>query len=186
VRYGRQGYGAHSFLNEYIVGNRCRKIMEIGVANGENARSMIAFASRSFPVEEVEYYGFDTFEAEGDSQVRLVREKLEKTGCQFKLFRGNSVENLPKALKDLPMMDLIFIDGGHSYETVKSDWENSKILIQDKTAIFFHNYDFTGVKKLVDNISREEYLVVIIHPPTDYATALVKRRHETKASSIEM
>jgi predicted O-methyltransferase YrrM len=176
MRRDRLGYGSHAFLNEYILRNRCRKIMEIGVANGENARAMITVASRNFPSEEVEYYGFDTFEAEDESQMKLVRKKLEKTGCQFKLFKGNSVATLPKALKDLPMMDLIFIDGGHSYETVKSDWENSKALMQDKTAVFFHNYDFTGVKKAVDGIFREEYLVEIIHPPADYDTALVKKK----------
>ena len=176
MKHDRLGYGAHSFLNERILRNKCRKIMEIGVANGENARTTITVASRNFPSEEVEYYGFDTFEAEDDSQMKLVRKKLEETGCQFKLFKGNSVITLPKALKDLPMMDLIFIDGGHSYETVKSDWENSKALMQDKTAVFFHNYDFTGVKRAVDDISREEYLVEIIHPPMDYATALVKKK----------
>lgn len=176
MKYGRLGYGSHSFLNEYILRNRCRRIMEIGVANGENARSMITVASQNFPSEEVEYYGFDTFEAEDDSQMKLVRKKLEKTGCQFKLFKGNSMTTLPKALKDLPMMDLIFIDGGHSYETAKSDWENSKALMQDKTAVFFHNCDFTGVRRTIDDISRGDYLVNIMHPPADAATALVKKK----------
>jgi len=31
-------YGSHSYLNEYIRENRCKKIMEIGVYNG--AREM--------------------------------------------------------------------------------------------------------------------------------------------------
>ena len=176
MRHDRLGYGSHSFLNEYILRNRCRRIMEIGVANGANARAMITVASRNFPSEEVEYYGFDTFEAEEDSQMKLVRTKLEETGCQFKLFKGDSVDTLPKALKGLPMMDLIFIDGGHSYETARSDWENSKVLMQDKTAVFFHNYELAGVKRVIDNISREEYLVEIIHPPKDFATALVKKK----------
>ena len=30
-------YGSHSYLNEFIRENRCRKILEIGVYNGENA-----------------------------------------------------------------------------------------------------------------------------------------------------
>ncbi len=170
------GYGSHPILNAYILRNRCKKIMEIGVAYGENAKTMVAVASRNFPVEEVEYYGFDTFGVKNDSQMKQVRQKLEKTDCQFKLFRGDSVKTLPKVLKDLPVMDLIFIDGGHSYGTVKSDWENSKALMSQNTAVFFHNCDFSGVKRVVDNISREEYQVEITHPPGDYAIALLKKR----------
>lgn len=170
---GRLGYGSHSFLNDYILRNKCKKIMEIGVANGENARAMVKVAIRSFSPEEVEYYGFDYFEG---NRMKQVRRKLEETGCKFKLFKGDSVETLPKATQTLPKMDLIFIDGGHSYETVKCDWENSRFLMHDATAVFFHNYGFSGVKRLIDNISREEYQVEIIHPPSDYSTAFVKRK----------
>ena len=176
MRSSRLGYGSHSFLNEYILRNRCKKIMEIGVADGENARTMVMLASRNFPAEEVEYYGFDTFGGKDNSQMKQVKQKLEKTGCKFRLFKGDSAKTLPKTMKNLPMMDLIFIDGGHSYATVKSDWENSKSLMHDKTAVFFHNYNFSGPKRGVDNISREEYRVKIINPPGDYATALVKKK----------
>lgn len=170
----RIGYGSHSFLNEYIRRNKCRKIMEIGVANGENARNMVMVAIQNFSPEEVEYYGFDLFD--DDSGIKQVRQKLEETGCRFRLFKGDSVITLPRAVKALPKMDLIFIDGGHHYATVKSDWENSKTLMRDETAVFFHNYDFSGPKRVVDSISREDYRVEIIHPVSDYATALVKKK----------
>jgi len=45
----------------------------------------------------------------------------------------------------------------------------------DETGVFFHNYDFSGVKRVVDNISREEYQVQIILPSGDYTTAFVKK-----------
>lgn len=150
--------------------------MEIGVADGANAREMVMVASRNTPPEQVEYYGFDIFEGKDDSQMERVRQKLEKTGCEFRLFKGDSVKTLLEVVKKLPQMDLIFIDGGHSYTTVKSDWENSKNLMHDETAVFFHNYDFSGPKKLVDNISREEYQVKIINPPSDCRTAMVKKQ----------
>ncbi len=149
--------------------------MEIGVADGENARTMVIVAIRSFSPEEVEYYGFDHFEGD-DSRMEQVRQKLRETGCQFMLFKGDSLVTLPRVVKTLPKMDLIFIDGGHSFATVKSDWENSRSLMHDKTAVFFHNYDFSGVKRVVDNISREEYLVKIIHPSSDYDAAFVKKK----------
>jgi len=110
--------------------------MEIGVADGENARNMVRVAMQNFLPEEVEYYGFDLLEG---NRMEQVREKLEETGCKFKLFKGDSVKTLPKVVKNLPKMDLIFIDGGHSYTTVKNDWENSKTLMHDETAVFKTN-----------------------------------------------
>lgn len=176
MRYKRSGYGSHSFLNDYIRKHNCRKIMEIGVADGENAKSMVNVAIEKFPSEEVEYCGFDLFGGYNDSRIKQVKQKLQKTGCKFELFKGDSIETLPEMVENLPKMDLIFIDGGHSYETVKSDWENSKSLMHSETAVFFHNYDFSGPKKVVDNISREEYDIEIIHPASDYDTALVKKK----------
>jgi len=54
-------YGSHSYLNEYITERHCRKIMEIGVYNSENAVSMVETAIQIFPPQEVEYCGFDFF-----------------------------------------------------------------------------------------------------------------------------
>jgi predicted O-methyltransferase YrrM len=121
----------------------------------------------------VGYYGFDLFEGDRMAQVRR---KLVDTGCRFDLFKGDTVVTLSKHVKALKKMDLIFIDGGHSYETVRSDWAQSKLLMHSETAVFFHNYDFSGVKRLVDSISREDYIVEIIHPSSDYDTAFVKHK----------
>ncbi len=176
MRSSRRGYGSHSFLNDYISRNKCRRIMEIGVADGENARSMVMVALRNFSPDEVEYYGFDLFGRVDDGRMELVRQKLKGTGCTFKLFKGDSMETLPREVETLPKMDVIFIDGGHSYATVKSDWKNSRSLMHNETAVFFHNYDFTGVSRVVDDISREEYLVKVIHPSSDPDTAFAKKR----------
>ncbi|MDH5483166.1 MAG: class I SAM-dependent methyltransferase [Candidatus Bathyarchaeota archaeon] len=150
--------------------------MEIGVADGENARNMIRAAFRNFSPEEVEYFGFDLFGGNDGSWIEQVRQKLEENGCKLKLFSGDSVKTLPELVKTLPKMDLIFIDGGHSYATVKSDWENSRNLMHDETAVFFHNYDFSGPKSVVDYINREQYAVEIIHTPSDCDAALVKKK----------
>ena len=149
--------------------------MEIGIADAENAKTMITVASQNAPPEEVEYYGFDTFGEDEDSHMKRVRQKLEKTSCKFRLFKGDSLKTLAKVVKILSKMDLIFIDGGHYYPTVNSDWENSKSLMHNKTAVFFHNYN-SGVKQVVDNIPREQYQIEIIDPPSDPPTAHVKKK----------
>lgn len=177
IKINRRGYGSHSFLNEYIEKNKVQKILEIGVDTGENATAMVQSAARNFAPEEIEYYGFDTFMGKNNNQLERVKKKLFETGCRFELYKGDSTETLPRKIGDLPKMDLIFIDGGHAYQVTKSDWENSKILMQDHTAVFFHNYDFSGPRKVVDSIPREKFSVEIFDPPSDCKTGLVKRRN---------
>ena len=147
--------------------------MEIGVLNGENARTMVEVAMRNSPPGEAEYYGFDFFSG---YEYREVEQKLKKMGCKFKLYKGDTMDTLPEIVKTLPKMDLIFIDGGKSYPNARSDWENSKTLMHDGTAVFVHNYEFSGVRRMVDSISRDEYQVKIIRPTSDSDTALIKKR----------
>ena len=54
-------YGWHPYLNEFIREKNCRKIMEIGIYDGENALSMVEAAVKNVPPHEVAYYGFDFF-----------------------------------------------------------------------------------------------------------------------------
>ena len=133
----------------------------------------IAAQMETIPPEEVEYYGFDFFSG---CASREVGQKLRETGCKFRLFEGDTVDTLPKAVKTLPKMDLIFIDGGKSYAEAKSDWENSKTLMHEGTAVFIHNYDFTGVRRMVDTVPRDKYEIEIIRPPYDADTAFIKKR----------
>jgi predicted O-methyltransferase YrrM len=170
------GYGFHSFLNEYIREKKCKRILEIGVADGENARSMVSAAMSNFLPEEIEYYGFDYFSG---SRHNRVREKLEKTGCAFRLFKGDTVDTLSNVIRSMPKMDLIFIDGGKSYPEAKSDWDHSKTLMHHGTAVFVHNYGFSGVRRMVDGISRDEYRIVLMHPSRDYTTAMITKNLAT-------
>jgi len=151
--------------------------MEIGVWNGDNARRMVEVAIQNFSPEEVEYYGFDFFFG---SLFQQVKQKLEKTKCKFKLFEGDTLDTLPKAVKTLPKMDLIFIDGGKSFTEAKSDWENSKTLMHDETAVFVHNYEVSGVQRMITSIPQDNYQVKIIRPSSEGETALIKKRPGTE------
>ena len=155
--------------------------MEIGVLNGENARTMVVVAIQNFPPEEVKYYGFYFFSGYSSHEVE---QKLKETGCNFKLFQGDTMDTLPKAIKTLPEMDLIFIDGGKSYREAKSDWENSKTLMHYETAVFVHNYEFSGVRRMVDNIPQDKYQIKIIHPSSEGDTVLIKKRPRTLKNII--
>ncbi|MBL8012699.1 MAG: class I SAM-dependent methyltransferase, partial [Candidatus Omnitrophica bacterium] len=39
-------------------------------------------------------------------------------------------------------IDLVFIDGNHSYEFVKSDTENALEMLSEKGVIIWHDYDY--------------------------------------------
>jgi predicted O-methyltransferase YrrM len=148
--------------------------MEIGVLNGENAKTMVEAAIENLQPQEVEYYGFDFFSGYSLEQIE---KKIEATGCKFRLFKGDTMDTLPKYIKTLPKMDLIFIDGGKSYSEANNDWMNSSLLMHDKTAVFVHNYDFSGIQKMVDGIPKDKYQVEIIHAPSDAETAVIKEVH---------
>ena len=166
-------YGSHPYLNEYIREKNCRKIMEIGIYNGENALNMVEAAVQNFPPQKVEYYGFDFFLNYSSSNIAW---KLMRTGCKFNLYEGNTVETLPEAVKNLPEMDLIFIDGGKSFSEATSDWENSKLLMHEGTAVFVHNADFSGVRRMIENIPRERYEVTIFHSPSEGSVAQIRKK----------
>jgi len=166
-------YGSHKYLNEFIIANRCSKIMEIGVYNGENARSMVRAAAKNTLPDEIEYYGFDLFLHHSAARVGL---KLEETGCRYMLVEGDTVETLPEAVKTLPKMDVIFIDGGKSYREAKSDWENSAHLMHEGTGVYVHNVGFSGVGRMVDEVPRDRYMVEIFYAPTEGSVALIKKK----------
>ncbi len=166
-------YGSHSYLNEHINEKKCRKILEIGVYSGENAVNMVETAIQNVSPQEVEYYGFDFFSYFSSSEVRR---KLEKTGCKFKLFEGNTIDTLPEVVKTLPEVDLIFIDGGKSFTVADSDWRNSRLLMHDETMVFVHNAGFSGVRRMVENISREEYQVKLFRVPSEGLVAQIKKK----------
>lgn len=85
---------------------------------------------------------------------------LDLCKCKCYLFKGNPKQTLPKLARKLPKMDLIYIDGGHDYQTVQSDWGNAKKIMHEKTVVIFDDYSlYEGVRRVVDEIT--DYKVCI-------------------------
>ena len=146
--------------------------MEIGIYNGENAVSMIKTANKIHPANEVEYYGFDFF---SHYDKERIGKKLEALGCKYSLFKGNTIDTIPEAVKSLHMMDLIFIDGGKSYKEAASDWESSSRLMHEGTGVFVHNIGFSGVGMMVDDIPQNRYSVEIFYAQNEGKVAMIKK-----------
>jgi hypothetical protein len=85
------------------------------------------------------------------NSLKSVGNFLKKYKDNVKLIKGNSVEVLPTI--DLSIYDMIFIDGGHSYETI-----SCLILVDD----YFH-HEALGIKKAVDEIVKENNYKLKVH-----------------------
>lgn len=174
-------YGPKRYRNIYraIKAIKPKQIMEIGVWTGERSIRMLEVAKRYYPADQISYYGFDLFEDLSDEQLASevskkpptkahIQEKLEKTGANIHLYKGNTLETLPQEISRLPKMDFIFIDGGHSLETIQNDWDYARKLMHEKTVVIFDDYwnrTDAGCKPLIDTLYREgKYLVKVLEP----------------------
>ena len=151
---------------------RPHRICEIGVNDGTNAVRLIRRALKY--CDDVEYYGFDLFESIDKATFNLefaiktpsfesVSRYLQRNGVyKQNLFPGNTIESLPRMRAFLPKMDLVFIDGGHSYETVASDWKNVQGILHEKSVVFFDDYPHWGIGPVVDSIDKNKWDVDIL------------------------
>lgn len=135
------------------------RILEIGVGRGFGAKLIIdTIRNAGF---QVEYYGFDLFEI---SEMDEIKAKLERMGVTVHLFKGDSRETLPEAIKILPKMDFVLIDGGHPYDIVKSDLGWVRELMHERTVVVLDDYKrIEAVTKVVDEIDRGIYDVKAVH-----------------------
>jgi hypothetical protein len=130
-------------LLETIDGVKPQIIAEIGVWNGENAARMIAQALKYH--DSISYIGFDLFEdanKETDEKEFNVKPHFTKASvetklkelfptCEIILYKGDTNKTIPICGISA---DLCFIDGGHSVETIESDWDRcqfSKVIVLD-------------------------------------------------------
>lgn len=178
-----QLFGArrYTYLFEAIRTTHAVRILEVGTWHGGRAVQMIKEAQKLSPSATVEYYGFDMFEklapeshateiSKWPPSEAAMREKLAATGATIQLFAGDTRETLPRAVATLPKMDFIFIDGGHSRETIQNDWDTCAQLMHERTIVIFDDYwpnnTEDGAKPIVDAIDRAQYDVTIL-PITD-------------------
>jgi predicted O-methyltransferase YrrM len=168
-----------NYILKYIRKNKPKTILEIGVFNGAFAKRMLLNATKSGS-SSISYTGVDLFEDLSSevykkeislwaSKKDLVYKDLSKIkNTKISLLKGYSSDLLP-LLEGKMKFDLILIDGGHSYKTVKSDFNFTKKLLNKNGAIFFDDYvnkkgvikELYGINKVIDNINREDYSVKI-------------------------
>ena len=165
------------------------RFMEIGTYDGVRAVQLMKGWLSGNSRRRIFYYGFDLFEdlTQEMSKAELSKSKLPPAmkevqlrmtealpwTATVKLYKGNTRVTLVEAGLHLPKMDLIFQDGGHSLDTVRSDWENARRLMHADTIYLFDDYyenrDDFGCGPLVRELAlKTEYNVVLCDPLDHY------------------
>ena len=166
--------GRYSALITEVSARKPKIIVEIGTWGGGHAEIMINEASKYN--SDVQYYGFDLFDDfvefekefcdKGVAKYERVMDKLSKYNVT--LIRGNTHDTLPE-FNVTP--DFVFLDGGHSLETIASDWKNIDRISNTETSILFDDYyhdkSDVGCKVLIDELSKNPNYSVTINSEID-------------------
>ena len=156
--------------------------LEIGVFKADNAVHLIN--ALTFTKLKLNYIGFDLFDdidylkntypedysqynlkeypywefASGEHSYINVSKKISRylEPKNFELVAGDTTKTLPEYFKsNTKIIDLIYIDGCHDYEIVKSDFANCELHFKQNPnlVIAFDDYSYPGVKAVYDEIS---------------------------------
>jgi predicted O-methyltransferase YrrM len=160
-----------------------KSILEIGVDEGENALRLISAIPKKDNLSNIRYVGVDLFSLMTSDIARKEASQIPKSkqdvefsitsnfpNIDFELFEGNSNEIL-KTIKE--KFEIIFIDGGHSYETVKKDVELSESLLSDGGFIILDDYTNRnaevkagyGITQLVSELDKNKWDIQISRLP---------------------
>jgi predicted O-methyltransferase YrrM len=176
-------------IYEIIARHKPNSIIEIGTWNGERALQMVRTVLKYVP--KVHYIGYDLFDIDcldihkrehnwdpecqkvnnlykPPLSVKEIETKFSRSGLNFtwELTKGDTRETLKDKNYE---EDFVFIDGGHTIETIANDYEhvkNCKVVLFDDYHINSDTVDVIGCNQLVDSLDEEIYDVKI-YPSND-------------------
>ena len=181
-----------NLLLDQIYKNRPKNFLEVGVFQGVTARNVCEVLKEIYQ-NEFKYIGIDLFSSSNllfDNKAKTL--KYSKISNPFKNFYFNFLrkENLnskkavSRLLKkfnnnislyegysdkilnsiDISYIDMVFLDGGHSYEVVKKDLKILITKLKKNKIIICDDYDQKkfGVKRAVDEF-RLEYKIEMVN-----------------------
>lgn len=140
-------------------------IVETGTHSGRSATFMCSQALEYRP--NVEFHGFDLFDMASDdthrteingkgtgnydkAHARLSGLASKNPGFRFQLYRGFTTDTLVQPIQ----ADLVYIDGGHSTETVMHDWS----MTQHSRVIVFDDYQMDSVRQAIKQIGLSDHV----------------------------
>ena len=177
--------GVGDFLLNHIKQNKSKNFLEIGVFHGVTSRNVCELLY-SIHGDDFKFTGIDLFSdytqlrkneyipntkfsnplktiyykyiARLDPySLESVLKLLKKFQKNINIIKGNS----NKVLKEINLEEFnyVFLDGGHSYETVKNDLDNLTSVITNNGIILCDDYNLSyapGIKNAIDNYAVEK------------------------------
>jgi predicted O-methyltransferase YrrM len=178
----------YALVTQAIREQASKSILEVGTWNGDRAISMAEAALGKS--SKVSYVGFDLFESmtAGKSKAEfnaktptpetMVKSKLEAFrakhgGFTYRLYKGDTRQTLPTYLSQAGpgLVDFVWLDGGHSVETVASDWEHCRKAVRPGGIILLDDFYANmapsflkqfGCNTLVDRLRKEGMNVKVL------------------------
>jgi hypothetical protein len=158
--------------------------VEIGVNNGENMFSLLDKGNK-----KLKMYGVDPYKVQpdntlyeqrineeyNDESLSMLKKQVLKEALKFpnlELIIDRS-DNASKQF-DKESIDFVFIDGDHSYESVKTDINCWTPIVQEDGLIMGHDYNWGDVARAVGEIFTE----VWIFPDNIWAASKVWLRND--------
>lgn len=155
-----------------LMGESCRTYVEIGTHNGGSMGLVLRHPSPCFclgvdmfqkvlEIPRYRYFAADNLSRE-KTETNLAR--VNKWKHSWFLVEGNSRdETTIRMVKILaPKIDLLFIDGDHSYPAVKNDWENYSPLVRSEGFVVFDDYapSHHEIRKFVNELDEPDWVKI--------------------------
>lgn len=170
-------------LTKIIGDAKCSFIGEIGTHHGGTASQLINLLAPR--VDHLTYYGYDVFDIVRDNKefhdrerngkgagsldratFTMAKVKRRHNNFNYKFFQGFTVDTLVSPV----VFDFVYIDGGHSYETVKHDYS----MVKDSKLIVFDDVKIPGVGKLIKELADSGISVEIVETGSKHIWAVVR------------
>ncbi len=160
-------------------GVRPRRVLEIGSHKG----GWIAAVADTCRVGTI-YVGVDALDAWKQPRAQ-VQCRVHWIKTHWLTHKGDYDATLDKVRAILPVVDVLHIDGDHSYRSVRGDWETYAHLVRPGGLVIFHDMmsrRHDGPRRFLDEMRRAlkyrawcDWLCEYFHPPHGMGVAILRR-----------
>lgn len=144
-------------------------ICEIGTHDAKTAVQFIDYCIEYN--SKLKYIGYDIFDdvknnadfhkkeinGKGAGKLSTAKNNLNHRQRKYKRFTYKLIKGFTHDTLSESKYDFVYIDGGHSYETVKNDYNK----LSQSTVIVFDDYQTDGVKKFFDELIKNKKITKV-------------------------
>lgn len=150
------------------VKDNCSAILEIGVCRNQEQSSSYVFLNNK--LQETIYFGVDI-------EDKTFLDNAEQNVYTIKTSSSNIEEIWAEMQsKGVKQLDFIFIDGWHTINQVKRDWEFTRFLSPNGIVGFHDTASHPGPRRFVEFLDRNKWNVIENSCPADWGIGFAWRK----------